>query len=101
MRYITLHLGGSPGTEAGPSSRPEHCSRQHLILGRLLPLSGSQDRSAISAGQAPQPQAGPRAVGLDALGGRRLETCYIPFVISRQRVSAGRYGVPHLKSTGP
>ena len=34
----------------------------------------------------------PRAVRLHPLGGRRLETRYIWSVISRQRVSAGRYG---------
>ena len=33
--------------------------------------------------QAPQPHAGPRAVRLHTLGGRRPETCYIRFVISR------------------
>ena len=51
--------------------------------------------------QAPQPHAGSRAVRLDALGGRRLETRYIWWLIFRQRVSAGRYGVPQLKSSGP
>ncbi len=35
------------------------------------------------------------------LGGRRPETRYIWFVIFRQRVAAIRYGVPHLKSSGP
>ncbi len=42
--------------------------------------------------QAPQPHAGPCAVRLHPLGGRRPETRYIWF---RQRVSAGRYGVPY------
>ena len=53
---------------------------------------------ADSNRQAPHPKASPRAVRLHPLGGCRLETRYIRFVISRQRVSAGRYGVPHLKS---
>ena len=51
--------------------------------------------------QAPQPHAGPCAVRLQPLGGRRPETRYIWWVIFRQRVSAGRYGVPQLKSSGP
>ncbi len=40
--------------------------------------------------------SGLRAVCLHPLGGRRPETRYIWFVIFRQRVSAGRYGVPHF-----
>jgi hypothetical protein len=51
--------------------------------------------------QAPQPDAPPPAVCLQPLGSRRLETRYIRWVIFRQRVSAGSYGVPHLQSSGP
>jgi hypothetical protein len=36
-------------------------------------------------------------VSLDTLGGRRPATRYIWRVIFRQRVSAARYGVPHLR----
>ena len=44
--------------------------------------------------QASQPHPGPRAVRLDALGDRRLETRYIWWVIFWRRVSADHYGVP-------
>ena len=48
--------------------------------------------------QASQPHAGSCAVRLQPLSGRRPETRYIWWVIFRQRVSAGRYGVPHSTS---
>ena len=51
--------------------------------------------------QASQPHPSPRAVRLDALGDRRLETRYIWWVIFWQRVSADHYGVPLSKSSGP
>jgi hypothetical protein len=52
---------------------------------------------ADSNRQAPQPHTGPRAMRLEALGGRRLETRYIWWVIFRQRVSAGSSGWCHTK----
>jgi len=51
--------------------------------------------------QAPQPHAGPCAVRLHPLGGRRPETRYIWWVIFRQRVAAARTASPRLKSSGP
>ena len=49
--------------------------------------------------EAPQPHA--CAGCLNALGRRRPETRYISWVTFRQRVSAGRYGGPEVKSSGP
>jgi hypothetical protein len=44
--------------------------------------------------EAPQPHAGPRAVSLDALGRRRLETRYIRWVILlRENAGAIRVGL--------
>jgi hypothetical protein len=42
--------------------------------------------------QAPQPHSGARAVRLDALGSRRLDTRYSGWVAIRQRVAVGRCG---------
>ncbi len=51
--------------------------------------------------QAPQPHAGPRAVCLDALGRRRLDTRYIGWVAIRQRRCRRSSRIPRLKSSRP
>ena len=61
-------------------------------------LRGSHD--LVGGGKRQEGEGGDIII-FPQVGGRRPETRYIWFVISRQRVSAGRDGVPHLKSTGP
>ncbi len=97
-------LIGSCDVVRNPSFKSDRDRRR-----RLTALQGEvagADQMAYLAvanpnGQAPLPHAASRAVRLDALGGRRPETRYILWVIFRQRVSASRYSVPDLKSSGP
>jgi hypothetical protein len=58
------------------------------------------DQTQPSRSPRPHAHDGHGCLAQVPLGGRRLETRYICWVIFRQRVAAGRSGVPHLKSLG-
>ena len=101
---ISRRLIGSREVVRNPSLKSDRDRRRHVTALQGEVAGADQMAHLVVADpnrQAPQPHAGSRAVRLHAPGGRRPETRYIWWVIFRQRVSADRYGVPHLKSSGP
>ena len=84
-------LIGSCDVVRNPSLKSERNVRRRCSPGQAVLIRWRTVRS-LTRTVRPQPHSGPRAVCLQPLGSRRLETRYIGWVAIRQRVAVGRCG---------